>query len=73
MTDAHKEMPRRLEEYKRIRAATGRLRAVAREEKAPAQERFAERLTAHARTEEEIVYPSAIPVGDIIRVRMEKQ
>jgi hypothetical protein len=74
MTDAlRKEMPRMLEEHKRIRAATEKLRAAAREEKAPAQEQFAERLAAHARTEEEILYPAAILVGDIIRTRMAKE
>jgi len=74
MTDAlRKEMPRMLEEHKRIRAATEKLRAVAREEKASAQEQFAERLAAHARTEEAILYPAAILVGDIIRARTEKK
>lgn len=73
MTDAlRKEMPRMLEEHKRIRAATENLRAAAREEKAPAQEQFAERLAAHAQTEEEILYPAAILVGDVIRARMAK-
>jgi hypothetical protein len=37
-----------LEEHKRIRAATEKLRAFAREEKASAQEQFAETLAAHA-------------------------
>jgi hypothetical protein len=74
MTDAlRKEMPRMLEEHTRIRAATEKLRAVAREEKAPAQEQLAERLAAHAQTEEEILYPAAILVGDIIRARMAKK
>jgi hypothetical protein len=74
MTDAlRKEMPRMLEEHKRIRAATEKLRAAAREEKAPLQERFAERLAAHARTEEEILYPAAILVGDVIRARLAKK
>jgi hypothetical protein len=74
MTDAlRNEMPRMLEEHKRIRAATEKLLAVAREEKASAQEQFAERLAAHARTEEEILYPAAILVGDIIRARMAKK
>jgi hypothetical protein len=74
MTDAlRKELPRMLEEHKRIRAATEKLRAVAREEKAPAQEQFAERLAAHAQTEEEILYPAAILVGDVIRTRMAKK
>ena len=74
MTDAlRKELPRMLEEHKRIRAATEKLRAVAREEKAAAQEQFAARLAAHAQTEEEILYPAAILVGDIIRARMAKE
>jgi hypothetical protein len=71
MTDAlRKELPRMLEEHKRIRAATEKLRIAAREEKAAAQEQFAERLAAHAQTEEEILYPAAILVGDIIRARI---
>jgi hypothetical protein len=74
MTDAlRKEMPRMLDEHKRIRAATEKLRAIAREEKAPAAEQLAERLAAHAQTEEEILYPAAILVGDIIRARMAKK
>ena len=67
------ELPRMLEEHKRIRSATEKLRAVAREEKAPAQEQLAERLAAHAQTEEEILYPAAVLVGDIIRARMAKK
>jgi hypothetical protein len=71
MTDAlRKELPRMLDEHKRIRAATEKLRAAAREAKAPVQEQFAEDLARHARTEEEVLYPAAILVGDIIRVRM---
>ena len=74
MTDAlRKELPRMLEEHKRIRAATERLRIVAREEKAAAQEHLAETLAAHAQTEEEVLYPAAILVGDIIRARMAKK
>ena len=71
MTDSlRKELPRMLEEHKRIRAATEKLRTVAREEKSSVHEQFAERLVAHAQTEEEILYPAAILVGDIIRARM---
>lgn len=71
MTDAlRKELPRMLEEHKRIRAATEKLRAVAREEKATVHEQFAEALASHARSEEEVLYPAAILVGDIIRARM---
>ena len=71
MTDAlRKELPRMLEEHKRIRAATEKLRAAAREEKAAVHERLAETLASHARTEEEVLYPAAILVGDIIRARL---
>lgn len=71
MTDAlRKELPRMLEEHKQIRSATEKLRAAAREAKAPVQEQFAEDLARHARTEEEVLYPAAILVGDIIRARM---
>lgn len=74
MTDAlRKELPRMLEEHKRIRAATEKLRLAAREEKAPAQERLAETLAVHAQTEEEVLYPAAILVGDVIRARMAKK
>jgi len=74
MTDAlRKEMPRMLEEHKRIRAATEKLRTAAREEKASVHEQFTERLAAHARSEEEILYPAAILVGEIIRARMPRK
>jgi hypothetical protein len=74
MTDAlRKELPRMLEEHKRIRAATEKLRIAARDEKASAQEQLAETLAAHAQTEEEILYPAAILVGDIIRARTTKK
>ena len=70
MTDAlRKELPRMLEEHKRIRAATEKLRTAARDERAPVHEQFAEALAAHALTEEEILYPAAILVGDVIRAR----
>ena len=74
MTDAlRRELPRMLEEHAQIRNATEKLRAAAREANASAQERFAEDLALHARTEEEVLYPAAILVGDVIRARMAKK
>ena len=71
MSDAlRKELPRMLEEHTKIRAATEKLRVVAQKEKASAYEQFAEELILHARTEEEVLYPAAILVGDVIRARM---
>jgi hypothetical protein len=63
------EMPRMLEEHVRIRAAVAELRAAARAEGAAAQEELAEQLALHAQTEEEVLYPAAMLVGDLIRAR----
>jgi hypothetical protein len=74
MSDAlRKELPRMLEEHTRIRAAAEKLRVVAQNEKASAYEQFAEELTLHARTEEEVLYPAAILAGDVIRARLTQQ
>jgi hypothetical protein len=71
MTDAlRKELPQMLKEHQQIRAAAERLRTAAREEKLLVHEQFAEGLALHARTEEEVLYPAAILVGEIIRTRM---
>lgn len=64
-----KEMPRMLEEHKSIRAAVENLRRVARDEKNERAEAFAAELSLHARTEEEVLYPAAILVADVIRAR----
>lgn len=70
MSDAlRKEMPRMLEEHQRIRAAVEKLRNVARQEHASEQVELADELAAHARSEEEVLYPAAILVGDLIRTR----
>lgn len=63
------EMPRMLEEHVRIRAAVAELRAAARAEGATAQEALADELALHAQTEEEVLYPAAMLVGDLIRAR----
>ena len=70
MTDAlRKELPAMLREHTRIRAATQTLHQVAVQQNAPDVQRFAEALAAHARMEEEVLYPAAILVGDVIRAR----
>ena len=70
MSDAlRKELPRMLEEHKQIRAGTEKLRDAARQEKAAIHEQFAEELLLHAQSEEEVLYPAAILVGEIIRAR----
>ena len=68
-----KEMPRMLEEHKRIRAAVEKLQRVAREARHGGAEAFAVKLALHAQMEEEVLYPAAILVGEVIRARMPKQ
>lgn len=63
------ELPGMLEEHKRIRAAVAELGNVARAAGAAKYERLAEQLAQHALTEEEVLYPAAILVGDLIRAR----
>lgn len=64
-----KEMPRMLEEHKAIRAAVSKLAQVAKQERNAAGLTFAGTLALHAQTEEEVLYPAAILVGDLIRAR----
>jgi hypothetical protein len=52
-----------LREHDAIRAATARFRATAERLGQPDFVRFADTLAAHARQEEEILYPAAILVG----------
>ena len=71
MTDSLKaELPKMLEEHKAIRAATIRLGDVARAEGNTAVARLAEQLALHAQSEEELFYPAALLVGDLVRARM---
>jgi hypothetical protein len=70
MTDAlRSELPRMLEEHGRIRAAVEQLRLAARAEQAMKYEQLAAQLALHAQTEEEVLYPAAVLIGDLIRAR----
>ena len=71
MTDSLRaELPRMLEEHKAIRAATVRLGDVARAAGDTAAVQLAEKLALHARSEEEMFYPAAVLVGDLVRARL---
>lgn len=67
-----RELPRMMEEHKAIAAATEKLGRAAREDGASAAAEFASDLALHAKTEEEVLYPAAILVGDILRTRQNK-
>lgn len=70
MTDSLRaELPRMLEEHEAIRAATMRLADVARAERNAAVVQLAEQLALHAKSEEELFYPAAVLVGDVVRSR----
>lgn len=61
-----RELPQMLAEHRAIVHAVRRFSAIARQEKRHSYEAFAEELVAHARTEEQILYPAAILVGKYI-------
>jgi hypothetical protein len=70
MTDALRaELPRMLSEHKEIRAATVRLGEAAKTAGEAQVERLAETLKVHAQSEEEVFYPAALLVGDVVRAR----
>jgi iron-sulfur cluster repair protein YtfE (RIC family) len=68
MTDAlEAEMPKMLKDHDGIRAATSAFRAEAVTANREDYVRFADGLAAHARQEEEILYPAAIVVGRYVK------
>lgn len=71
LTDKLKaEMPHMLEEHKGIVAALKMLAAVAQREGKPQYAEFAKKLMLHAKNEEEVLYPAALLVGEIVRARL---
>ncbi len=70
MTDRLRaELPQMLTEHKAVVGALRGLAAAGRREKKPAAVRFAEALTLHALSEEQVLYPAAIVVGEYVRAR----
>jgi hypothetical protein len=68
MTDSlEAELPKMLKEHDAIRAATAKFRAAAVKARRDDYVRFADGLAAHARQEEEILYPAAIVVGRYVK------
>ncbi|MGH7845859.1 MAG: hemerythrin domain-containing protein [Candidatus Binatia bacterium] len=72
MTDRLKaELPEMLREHQAVVAALEELTAAAKKEKLPEHARFAEKLMVHAKTEEEVLYPAAILVGEYLKLKLE--
>ena len=63
------ELPRMLAEHARIRDAVARLGDAARIHRDTAAAALAAHLALHARSEEEITYPAAVLVGEVLRAR----
>ena len=61
------ELPRMLAEHEAIVAALRSLIVAAQAENRPEIVHFAEKLTLHARREEEVLYPAAIVVGEYLK------
>ena len=71
MTDSLRaELPRMLEEHVAIAAATRRMGEVAKEANNAEVAALAEALALHARSEEQVSYPAAILVGEVVRARL---
>jgi hemerythrin superfamily protein len=73
MTDRLKaELPEMLKEHKEIVAALGKLMDVGRSEGKMEYVRFSEKLMLHAQTEEEVMYPTTILIGEYLKFRLNK-
>ena len=71
MTDALRaELPRMVEEHRAISAATRRLGAAAGLEGQAEAAQLAKELLAHAAMEEQVMYPAAVMVGEVVRARV---
>jgi hypothetical protein len=73
MTDKLKaELNQMLKEHEEILTALEKLTAAAKKENKLEYLHFAERLTQHARTEEEIYYPAAMLVGEYLKLKLSR-
>jgi hypothetical protein len=73
MTDRLKaELGEMLGEHKAVVAALRRLAGAAKKEGKRGYERFAEKLILHAQTEEQVLYPAAILIGEYLRMKLHR-
>lgn len=59
-----------LNEHKQISASLEKLQKAAKEEHHPEVVHFTESLKLHAKTEEEVLYPTAILIGDYLKLKL---
>lgn len=71
MTDTLKaELPHMLEEHQAIVAALKKMIEAARQEEKMEHVTFAENLMLHAQNEEEVSYPTAILIGEYLKLKL---
>jgi hemerythrin superfamily protein len=66
------ELPQMLKEHKAIVAELEKLTDAARKENKMEYARFAEKLILHAKSEEEVLYPTAILIGEYVKLKLKK-
>ncbi|TLD42579.1 MAG: hypothetical protein JETT_1135 [Candidatus Jettenia ecosi] len=73
MTDKLKaELPRMLQEHKAIVDSLQNLINAAKGEKKTEYVHFAEKLILHAQTEEEVLYPTSLLIGEYLKLKLKK-
>lgn len=73
MTDRLKaELPEMLQEHKTIVVALKNMIDVAKKENKPEYARVAEKVILHAQTEEEVMYPTTILIGEYLKLKLGK-
>jgi hypothetical protein len=71
MTDRlKKDLPQMLKEHKAIVTALKKLVNAAKKEKKIEYAHFAEKLILHAKTEEAVMYPAAILIGEYLKLKL---
>jgi hypothetical protein len=70
--DLKKELPTMLKEHENIVVALDALANAGRQENNQAAQQFAEKLKQHAKTEEEVLYPAAILVGEYVKLKLNR-
>jgi hypothetical protein len=66
------ELPQMLKEHEEIVGALNRLAKAAKDEDKTEYVHFAEKLKLHAQTEEQVMYPAAVLVGEYLKLKLKK-
>jgi hypothetical protein len=66
------QLPQMVIEHQAIKAAAQALKSAAQAENKPSGVSFADALLLHAQTEEQVLYPSAILVGEYLKLRLKR-